>query len=107
MPDELWTPPDAKVVPTIGKSEGGTFFDDEMETKEEHDAKFKAAVIELVKHLNQRPDHVVFVGSDDERHKMRTVFNSFKEGGLINHWPTIKIDYGVPDGTIRVDEDRT
>ena len=76
-------------------------------TKEEHDAKFKAAVVEMVKHLNQRPDHVVFVASADERAKMRAVFNSLKDGGLINHWPTVKIDYGVPDGTIRIDEDRS
>ena len=107
MSEELWTPPDARVLPDVGKADGGSYFDDELETKEEHDAKFKAAVVEMVKHLNQRPDHVVFVASADERAKMRAVFNSLKDGGLINHWPTVKIDYGVPDGTIRIDEDRS
>ena len=103
--EELWTP--KKVVPDIRKDEGGSYFDDEMEDTKTHQQKFREAVIELVKHINARPDHTVFVASADERTKMRVVFNSWREGGLIQSHPTIKIDYGVPDGTIRVDEDRS
>jgi hypothetical protein len=49
---------------------------------------------------------VVFVGGSEDREKLRAVFNHWKQAGYINHWLTVKIDYGVPDGTIRVDEDR-
>ena len=107
MTEEIWTPPEARVLPTAGKAEGGTIFDDEMRTKEEHDVQFRVDVIRMIKHLNERKDHAVFVSSAEERNKMRVVFNSLKEGGLIGHWPTIKIDYGVPAGTIRIDEDRS
>ena len=107
MPNELWIPPDARVLPTERKSDGGSYFDDEMVSEEQHKAEFNAMVVELIRHINTRPDHVVFVASSDERHQMRTVFNSWREGGIIGRIPTIKIDYGVRDGTIRVDEDRT
>ena len=102
--EELWTP--SKVLPTERKAEGGSHFDDEMDSTADHQEKFRLAVIELIKHINSRPDHTVFVASADERTKMRVVFNSWRDGGLIQSNPTIKIDYGVPDGTIRVDEDR-
>jgi len=107
MTEELWTPPEAKVLPSEGKKDGGTHFDDEMMTQEEHDLHFRLDVQRMIKHLNARPDHTVFVSSAEERDQMRTVFNSLKHGGLIGHWPNIKIDYGVPAGTIRVDEDRS
>jgi len=105
MSDRIWTPP--KVVPKERKRDGGSYFDDEMVDTRTHEEKFKAAVLELIKEVNQHPDKVVFVASDDERHKMRAVFNSFKEAGMVQHWPTIKIDYGVPEGTLRVDWDRS
>lgn len=103
--EDLWTP--KKVLPTERKVDGGSYFDDEMVDTAEHQEAFRAAIIELIQHINTRHDHVVFVASSDERHKMRTVFNSWREGGLIGHVPTIKIDYGVPEGTLRVDEDRS
>lgn len=107
MADELWTPPSARVVPDERKHDGGTYFDDELQTKEEHDLHFRLDVQRLIKELNAHPDKTVYVSSNDERHKMRAVFNSFKEGNLIGHWPTIKIDYGVPEGTIRIDWDNS
>lgn len=105
MTDRLWTP--EKVLPTTGKSDGGSYFDDEMDNTAEHEAEFKAMVVELIRHINQRPDHVVFVASSDERWQMRQVFNSWREGGIISHVPTIKIDYGVRGGQLRVDEGRS
>jgi hypothetical protein len=91
-------------MPSDRKNEGGSYFDDELETQEAKAREFGLQVQELLMHLNARPDHVVYVGSADERGKMRTVFNSWKMQGALLHNPNIRIDYGVPDGTLRVGE---
>lgn len=102
---ELWTP-GGYVTPTKGKAEGGSYFDDEMETQAEHSAKFWQEMARLADHINKRPDHTVFVGSAESRGQLRAVFNSWREQGMIAAVPTIKIDYGVEEGQIRIDEDR-
>jgi len=107
MSEDLWVPTQTtarKVLPSERKDEGGTFFDDELDTQASHDEKFLKDMTELMRHINERPDHTIYVGSDDDRHKLRTVFNAWKRMSLIGHNPNIRIDYGVPDGTIRVDE---
>jgi hypothetical protein len=109
MEDRLWTPPetfDRRVMPTVRKKEGGSQFDDELETEEVVAKRYAADVAELLVHLNQRPDHIVYVGSDEERTKMREVFNHWKREGVLMHNPDIRIDYGVPDGAIRVGDGR-
>jgi len=94
-PERLWLPP-------TRKQEGGTYFDDEL-TPQEVLAKQKAAeVVELLTHLNTRPDHIVYVGSTKEREQMRDVFNWWRREGALGHHPTIKIDWGIMDGSIRV-----
>jgi hypothetical protein len=104
--DDLWVPPSAKVLPTERKQDGGSYFDDELQSKQEHSAQFITAAKELLKHVQQRPDHIVYVGTAEDRGKMRAVFNSWREHKLVAQVPTIKIDYGIPEGTIRIDEDR-
>ena len=113
----LWTPGrskekvavDVKSVmkaPTERKAEGGSYFDDELETTAESDSKFVTQMEELVSHLQQRPDHTVYVGGAEERDQLRKVFNHWKQQGVINYNPNIRIDYGVADGAIRVGDGR-
>ena len=107
--DDLWTPTQTharRVRPDARKVEGGSFFDDELGTAEAEAKAYGAAVADLLTHLNQRPDHIVYVGSDEERGKMRVVFNSWKREGVLMHNPNIRIDYGVADGAIRVGDGR-
>ncbi len=106
MDDRLWTPPGSRVLPTERKKDGGSYFDDELETRESRDAKLKKMYDEMVRHLQQRPDHVVYVGSTKDREQMRQVFNHMFRVGVLPHHPTIKIEYGIPEGQIRIDEDR-
>jgi hypothetical protein len=101
---KLWLPP--KVAPTAPKKEGGTYFDDELQDRADYDRKLMDMARELVQHINHRPDHHVFVGSAEDREKMRSVFNWWRSEGVISHVPTIKIDYGVPEQTVRVAEPR-
>lgn len=91
-------------VPKERKKDGGTHFDDEMQTKAEVAKAYANKVRELLQHLNARPDHVVYVGSTEERGKMRAVFNSWKAKGALGHNPNIRIDYGIVEGAIRVGE---
>jgi len=113
----LWTPGRSKEkievdvkevmqMPTEGKKDGGSYFDDELETVREHNAQLITDMENLVAHLRERPDHVVFVGGVEERSQLRTVFNHWVKQGVIAHNPNIRIDYGVADGAIRVGEDR-
>jgi len=95
-PDGLW-------LPGTRKAEGGSQFDDELSTAEE---QFVKDTKSLVQQINERPDHVVFVGSAGDRDKMRQVFNHFYNIKAIGSRPTIKIDYGIPEGGIRFGEDR-
>ena len=107
MTQELWVPTQSherRVKPSTRKKEGGSQFDDEMGLERHAEAKVEAARLELIDHLNKRPDHIVYVASVDEREKMRLVFNSWFQWKIIGHNPTIKIDYGVADGAIRVTE---
>ena len=107
MTNELWVPTQAherRVKPTTRNREGGSQFDDELGLERVAEAKLLAAREELIDHLNKRPDHIVYVASVDEREKMRTVFNAWHQWNVINHNPTIRIDYGVADGAIRVAE---
>lgn len=98
---ELWTPP-VMQVPDVRKDEGGSYFDDEMQTKEQVARAYADKVRELLHHLNERPDHVVYVGSVEDRDELRQVFNSWKAQGGLGHHPNIRIDYGVAEGAIRV-----
>ncbi len=94
------------ILPTQRKAEGGTHFDDELETKEHRAKAYAEAVTGLPDHLAQRPDHIVYVGSGDERTKLREVFNWWYKHGALTYHPTIRIDYGVADGAIRVGDGR-
>jgi len=96
--------PSGMWLPGTRKDEGGSYFDDELAPA---DKAFADDAVSLVKHLNERPDHTVFVASLEDRDRMRKVFNHFKTIGAIGHHPSIKIDYGVPEGGIRIAEDRT
>ena len=107
MSQELWVPTkthERRVKPTERKWDGGSQFDDEMELERIAETKLLNARDELIDHLNKRPDHIVYVASVDEREKMRLVFNSWFQWKVIRHNPTIKIEYGVADGAIRVSE---
>ena len=107
---KLWTPGDKvpvephkrRVQPTERKAEGGSQFDDELETAEAKQARIEAEAMELMSHINARPDHNVYVSSHDEREKMRDVFKLWRHKGYIRGVPKIKIEYGVPAGGIRV-----
>ena len=112
---ELWTPGRAndvvevspherRVSPTVRKTEGGSHFDDELDLESSRHAKVQAEGARLVAHLRERPDHVVYVGSAEERDKMRSVFNVWFNAGALTHHPTIRIDYGVAEGAIRITE---
>ena len=106
---ELWTPTKTharRAMPTVGKAEGGTTFDDELETEEAVAKRYAEDVKGLLEHLNQRPDHEVYVGSGEERDQLRAVFNHWKQEGALMHNPNIRIDYGVADGAIRVGDGR-
>ncbi len=94
------------ILPGTRKVEGGTYFDDELQTKAVHSEEFQAEMKRLIQHINERPDHIVYVGSGDDRGKMRLVFNNWKLAGLIETNPTINIDYGVANGVIRVGDGR-
>ena len=100
---ELWTPP-VMQVPEERKWDGGSYFDDEMETKEMVAKAYAIQVAQLLKHLNERPDHVVYVGSIEDRSNIREVFNWWVSKGALTKHPNIRIDYGVADGAIRVGE---
>jgi hypothetical protein len=105
--DDLWTPTqqhERRVRPTVGKREGGSIFDDELGTEAQAARAYANAVQELLTHLNQRPDHTVYVGSEEERGKLRQVFNHWKKKGVLLHNPNIRIEYGVAEGAIRVGE---
>ena len=107
--DDLWIPTQTqarRVRPDSRKAEGGSYFDDELGTQEEAARKYALAVKDFLTHLNQRPDHVVFVGSADERGKMREVFNHWKRKGVLMYNPSIEIDYGIPEGGVRVGDGR-
>ena len=93
-PDGLW-------LPGVRKAEGGSRFDDELETA---DQVLKNETMKLVANLNERPDHIVYVSSVDERDKMRDILNWFRREKWIDHNPAIKIEYGLPDGAIRTGE---
>ncbi len=111
----LWTPGQATdiveveqverhVMPDERKHGGGSYFDDEMDTERQVAAAIALQVKQLIEHLNQRPDHTVYVGGTKDRSNIREVFNWWhREGALLNH-PNIRIDYGVPDGAVRVGE---
>jgi len=101
--EEIWTP-QLMSVPDERKSDGGSYFDDEMQTQEENAKEFALQTKRLLEHLNARPDHVVYVGSTDARRQLREVFNSWRQRGGLSHNPNIRIDYGVADGAIRVGE---
>jgi len=95
-PQGLW-------LPGQRKTEGGSFFDDELDTA---DAQFVKDTKSLVEQINEREDHVVFVASVEDRDQMRKVMNHFKKIKAIGRNVTIKIDYGIPDGGVRIGEDR-
>jgi hypothetical protein len=98
--------PERRVKPTERKLEGGSQFDDELESEQSANKKFSDDMIRLVEHIQQRPDHIIYVGSADERGKMREVLNDWKRRGWIRHQPNIRIDYGIPDGALRVGDGR-
>ena len=95
-PDGLW-------LPNERKWDGGSQFDDELETA---DQMFVRETKELVAQINEREDHVVFVGSVEDRDSMRKVMNHFLAIKAIGRNVSIKIDYGIPEGGVRIGEDR-
>jgi hypothetical protein len=95
----MWLPPSAK-------REGGSYFDDEMETVHEHATHAQRQSLDMRSHLNARPDHVIKVPSVEAREEMRKVLNFWFGNGEIGHHPSIEIDYGVPDGEVRIEESR-
>ncbi len=112
---ELWTPGRATdiveveqkprhVMPDERKHDGGSYFDDEMQTEEQVARALAQQVAELLVHLSERPDHVVYVGSVEDRSNIREVFNWWVREGALEKHPNIRIDYGVPSGGIRVGE---
>ena len=112
---ELWTPGQAKdvvevhqaervVLPNERKHEGGSHFDDELDLESKRMADLQAEGRRLVDHLRERPDHIVYVASIEDRDNMRAVFNFWFNAGILTHHPSIKIDYGVADGAIRITE---
>lgn len=103
MESGLWTPMD---LPTAAKREGGSYFDDEMHTKEETATAMRMDVQRLLNHLNTRPDHTVYVASAESRDQLRKVFNWWKREGALGHNPNIRIDYGIVEGAIRVGDGR-
>lgn len=113
--EKLWTPGQEegtvevthaprRVKPTEQKFDGGTYFDDELDTEASREAKLQVEYLKMVDHLRKRPDHTVYVGSAEERGKMRQVFNHMFTTKVIDYHPNIRIEYGVPDGQIRIAE---
>ena len=105
--EDLWTPYEGhtrRERPTTRKVEGGSIFDDELATEESKASALAEQAKQLLVHLNQRPDHKVYVGSSEERNKMREVFNWWYKAGALTHHPDIRIEYGVVEGAIRVAE---
>lgn len=103
---KLWVPQSEhqrRVQPTERKDEGGSYFDDELGTEESSMLTIRKEMLRLIDHLQKRPDHTIYVGSAEERSKMRDVCNDWKRRGVIDYNPNIRIEYGVPDGSIRVD----
>ena len=98
--NELWTP--GHVAPTERKSDGGSHFDDELETTAGKQAAVQREYRQMVEHLQQRPDHKVYVSGTEERAKMRQVFNHMFTEGILTHHPDIRIEYGVADGAVRI-----
>jgi hypothetical protein len=98
--NQLWTP--GHVAPTKRKTDGGSHFDDELETTSHREKTIQSEYDTMVEHLNQRPDHKVYVGSSEERAKMREVFNHMFAHKVILRHPDIRIEYGVADGAIRI-----
>ncbi len=86
-------------LPGERKREGGTWFDDELDTARR--AIMKAAA-DMIRHINERPDHVVYVSCQEDREMMRSVLDWFKNEGMIGHKPPVKIEYGLPEGQARV-----
>ena len=104
MAEELWTPPGAKVAPDKAKWDGGSYFDDELEDKSKHQAELKKEYDRMVEHLQQRPDHTVYVGDTKTRTELRAVFNHMYQQNILSYHPNIRIDYGVREGAIRITE---
>lgn len=105
--EKLWTPYEGharRVRPQERNSDGGSIFDDELGTQEDHDKQLAKQAKDLMIHLAQRPDHTVYVGSAEERDQLRQVFNWWHREGALEHHPNIRIEYGVPTGNIRVGE---
>jgi len=100
MSEPLWTP--GHVAPSERKFDGGSHFDDELETTANKQKVIQAEYNTMVEHLQQRPDHKVYVSSTEERAKMRAVFNHMFNEGVLTHRPDIRIEYGVADGAIRI-----
>ena len=98
--EELWTP--GHVAPTEQKRDGGSHFDDELETRDHRDKTVESEYRDMVEHLNQRPDHKVYVGGTKEREELRQVFNHMFKEGVISRHPDIRIEYGVETGAIRI-----
>ena len=98
---KLWTPA-GMVAPDTRKDEGGTYFDDELETKAAEYTKQQRESLEMRRQLNTRPDHTIFVASVEARAEMRKVLNFWFQKGELQHHPTIEIDYGIPDGEMRI-----
>ena len=97
---ELWTP--GHVAPTERKDEGGSHFDDELETTANAEKTIQSEYKVMVEHLNQRPDHKVYVGGTKEREELRQVFNHMVAQKVISRHPDIRIEYGVATGAIRI-----
>ena len=107
--DKLWTPTKAherRVRPGSQKREGGSYFDDELPTERATQTEVMRDRKSLIDHIKNRPDHDIMVASIEQREQMRAVFNDWFKRGVIGHHPTIKVDYGVPDGAIRVGDGR-
>ncbi len=104
---DMWLPQtyNRRVRPTERKHEGGSFFDDELETQASQDELVRIEMMRLIDHLNSRPDHTIYVGSSVERGKLREVLNSWQKNRTIgSHHFTIRLDYGLTEGSIRVGE---
>ena len=102
MDDRLWTP--QKVMPTERHDEGGSYFDDQLDDTSSMQTRVAKDMATLIDHLQKRPDHTVYVGSSEDRDKLRQVMNWWFMEGMLTHHPNIRIEYGVADGSIRVAE---
>ncbi len=86
-------------LPGERKRDGGTYFDDELTTAQR---ALVDETVDLVNHINQRPDHVLYVSSTGDREKMRAVIDWMLKDKLIGRKPKIKIEYGLRDGEVRM-----